>query len=310
MGPGSGYGAAMSTDPSGTTMPTAPFGRTGHRSSRVIFGAAALGAMRPDRAEATLELVRAAGVNHVDTAASYGASEDRLRPWLAQHRREVFLATKTGERAGDDARAELERSLERLGVDQVDLVQLHDLVEPDQWARAFAPDGAVAALARARDEGLTRFVGVTGHGLRIAGMHLRSLDRYPFDSVLFPYNAVLLRDRDYASDVARLLDRCARDGVAVQTIKSIARGRWDDGPTGHFSWYEPLTDPDAITRAVRFVLSNPQRFLNSTSDARLLPHVLAAATGPLDAPDPAELDADVERFGITPLFDGDALERI
>ena len=170
-----------------------PFGHTGHESSRVIFGAAALGGMSQERADATLAQIDAAGVNHIDTAASYGASEDRLQPFLAQHRDRFFLATKTGEREGDAARAELERSLARMGVDQIDLIQLHNLVEPDEWDLAFAPDGAVAALDAARSEGLVRFIGVTGHGLRIAGMHLRSLERFEFDSVLLPYNRSLLR---------------------------------------------------------------------------------------------------------------------
>jgi aryl-alcohol dehydrogenase-like predicted oxidoreductase len=291
-------------------LPTAEFGSTGHDSTRVIFGAAALGGMSQERADATLELVAARGVNHIDTAASYGASEDRLRPWLADHRSGVFLATKTGERAGQAARAELERSLERMGVDHVDLIQLHNLVEPDEWEVAFGAGGAVEALARARDEGLVRFLGVTGHGLRIADMHRRSLERFDFDSVLLPYNYVLLGLPGYARDVAELLDICAEQGVAVQTIKSIARGRWTEDPAGRFSWYEPLTDPGAIARAVRFVLSDPRVFLNTTSDARLLPLVFDAAEGDLARPSDAELAADVDRFGITPLFDGAALERI
>jgi aryl-alcohol dehydrogenase-like predicted oxidoreductase len=292
-------------------LPLAPFGRTGHRSSRVLFGAAALGGMRQERATATLDLVLAAGVHHVDTAASYGASEDHLRPWLAEHRSEVFLATKTGERTGQAARAELERSLERMGVDHVDLVQLHNLVEDDEWEVAHGPGGAVEALEQAREEGLTRFVGVTGHGLRIARMHLRSLERYPFASVLFPYNHVLLQDPGYRHDVEELLAVCAEQDVAVQTIKSIARGRWATDAAGpRFSWYEPLTEPAAVARAVRYVLADPQLFLSSTSDARLLPLVLDAAAGPLDRPTDAELDADTATLGITPLFDGAELERI
>lgn len=292
-------------------LPNAPFGRTGHRSTRVIFGAAALGSMSQERADTTLAEVAAAGVNHIDTAASYGASEDRLRGFLGAHRHEVFLATKTGERGGAAARAELERSLERMDVDQVDLVQLHNLVEPDEWLEAFAPGGAVEAIERARDEGLTRFIGVTGHGTRIAGMHLRSLERFDFDSVLFPFNRSLLREPAYRADVERLRELCADRGVAVQTIKAIARGRWqpdDDRP--QFSWYEPLTDPAAIARAVAYVLANDDLFLNSTSDARLLAAVFAAAGGDLAAPSDADMDADIDRFGITPLFDGRALEVI
>ena len=191
-------------------IPTATFGPTGHQSTRIIFGAAALGSMSQERADTTLELVGSAGVNHIDTAASYGESELRLAPWLADHRDEVFLATKTGERAGEAARAELERSLVRLGVDHVDLIQLHNLVEEDEWRTAFAPGGVVEAMAAARDEGLTRFIGVTGHGLRIAGMHQRSLDAFPFDSVLLPYSPVLLRDAGYRDDVATLRSTCRR----------------------------------------------------------------------------------------------------
>ena len=291
-------------------LPLAPFGRTGHESTRVIFGAAALGSMTQERADATLAMVASSGINHIDTAAGYGASEDRLRPWLTDHRAGVFLATKTGERHGAAARAELERSLTRMAVDQVDLIQLHNLVEPDEWDVAFGPDGAVAALAAARDEGLVRFIGVTGHGLRIAAMHLRSLERFDFDSVLLPYNFTLRADAVYRPDLDRLQELCAARDVAVQTIKAIARRRWQEAGEPRFSWYEPLTDPDAIGRAVRYVLADQQVFLNTTSDARLVPHIVAAAEGPLDRPSDNEMLADTEAFGITPLFDGSELERI
>ncbi len=286
------------------------FGRTGHQSTRVIFGAAALGAMSQSRADATLALIDAAGINHIDTAAGYGASEDRLRPFLAENRERFFVATKTGERSGAAARSELERSLERMGVGRVDLIQLHNLVEPDEWDAAFAPDGAVAALARARDEGLTRFIGITGHGMRIAGMHLRSLERFDFDSVLFPYNRSLIRSDAYRADVDALRQLCADRSVALQTIKSVARGRWGDADVPQFSWYRPLDDPAAISRAVRYVLGTDDLFLNTTSDARLLPAILAAANGSLVTPGDEEMDADIDHFGITPLFDGAALERI
>jgi len=293
------------------TVGHAPFGRTGHDSSRVIFGAAALWAMPVEKAAALLDIALAAGVNHIDTAAAYGESELRLQPWLAQHRNEVFLATKTGDRDGDGARRSLELSLERLGVDQVDLIQLHNLVEDHEWDVAFRPDGAVAALAKARDEGLTRFIGVTGHGLRIAGMHARSLEHFDFDSVLLPYNFTLLQDVNYRRDVEALLATCAERNVAVQTIKAVARRRWPDGDNDrHFSWYEPLADPDAIGRAVRYVLSNDQLFLNTSSDARLLRPTLDAASGSLDAPADEEMKADATVQGIKPLFDGAALERI
>ena len=292
-------------------LPLAAFGRTGHNSTRIIFGAAALGAMSQERADSTLDFVRAAGVNHIDTAASYGESEDRLHPWLAQHRSEVFLATKTGERNGTAARAELERSLERLGVDQVDLIQLHNLVEDDEWGIAHGAGGAVEALSQARDEGLVRFIGVTGHGVRIPGMHSRSLAAFPFDSVLVPYNFTMMENPAYRSDMDELLATCAEQSVAVQTIKSIARGRWPQNHSGsRFSWYEPLDDEAAIGRAVRYVLEDSQLFLNTTSDARKLPAILAAAADNSPAPSHEDLASDTREFGVTPLFDGDELERI
>jgi aryl-alcohol dehydrogenase-like predicted oxidoreductase len=288
-----------------------PFGRSGHNSTRVIFGAAGLGGMDQDAADRVLARVEAAGINHIDTAAGYGESEVLLRPWLAAHRDEVFLATKTGDREGDAARASLERSLGRMGVDHVDLVQLHNLVEPHEWEVAHRPGGAVEALVRARDEGLTRFIGVTGHGIRIARMHLLSLQQYAFDSVLLPVNYSQLVDADYAADVEVLLALCERERVAVQAIKSVARRRWSDDAAGpRYSWYEPLAAPDAIDRAVRFVLADPRLFLITSSDYRILEAVVAAASGSQERPSVDEMDADVEAQDITPLFDGSELERI
>src|ERR1700685_1627044 len=185
--------------------------------------------MRQERADQVLATLLEFGVTHIDTAASYGDSELRVASWMAEHRQRFFLATKTRQRTGVAARASLERSLTRLGVDSADLIQLHNLVEPDEWEAAHGPGGAVEALARARDEGLARFIGVTGHGLRIAGMHLRSLERFDFDSVLLPYNVALVSDDRYRADVDALLEVCQQRGVAVQTIKSVARRRWPEG---------------------------------------------------------------------------------
>src|SRR4051812_28879069 len=244
----------------------------------------------------------------------YGDAELRLAPWLEEHPGEFFLATKTHARDGDGARASLERSLTRMGIDHVDLIQLHNLIEPDEWEVAHAPGGALDALKQARDEGLTRFIGVTGHGLRIAGMHLRSLERFDYDSVLLPYNFTLLQDPGYRADVEQLLAVCAERNVAVQTIKSIARRRWAEAKPApgerRQSWYEPLTDPEAIAHAVCFVLGNPQLFIDSSSAIDQLPHVLAAADTMAAAPSDDELAADVSSFDMAPLFDGTELERI
>jgi len=288
-----------------------PFGRTGHDSSRVIFGAAALGAMRQERADQVLETVLQSGINHIDTAASYGESELRLRPFLGRHRRSFFLATKTGERTGAAARQELERSLERLGVDQVDMIQLHNLVEPHEWDIAHGPGGAVEAMVRARDEGLVRFIGVTGHGLRIATMHLRSLERFDFDSVLLPYNYLVMQDDGYRTSFEELIARCAERQVAVQTIKSVARRRWPDDSTDlRFAWYQPLPAGDALDRAIAFVLGRTQLFLNTSSDATLLPPTIEAAARDQFVPADAAMAADVATHDMRPLFDGDTLERI
>ena len=291
----------------------APFGRTGHSSSRVIFGSAGVALVDQETADRLLPLLLEHGVNHIDTAAMYGDAELRLAPWLKTHPGAFFLATKTHARDGEGARASLERSLARMGVDRVDLIQLHNLVEEDEWEIAHAPGGALEALQRARDEGLARFIGVTGHGLRIAGMHLRSLERFDYDSVLLPYNFTLLQDPGYRADVEELLALCAERNVAVQTIKSIARRRWAEPKPApgdaRQSWYEPLTEPDAITRAVRFVLDRSQLFIDSSSAIDQLPHVLAAAEA-ATAPTENELAADVSAFDMAPLFDGAELERI
>jgi aryl-alcohol dehydrogenase-like predicted oxidoreductase len=291
-------------------MESAPFGRTGHRSTRVVFGAAGLGTTGQEKADAVLPVLLEFGVNHLDTASAYGDSELRLAPWLAAHRREFFVATKTGDRTAAAARASLERSLERLGIDRVDLVQLHNLVEPEEWETAHAPGGAVEGLARAREEGLTRFVGVTGHGLRIAAMHRRSLERFDFDSVLLPYNAALLTDPAYRRDVEALLERCDERGVAVQAIKAVARRRWAEDHRGpRFSWYEPLPAGDELERAVGFVLAQPQLFLITSSDLRLLRPTLQAAVVPT-SPTPDQIEDDRRALDVRPLFDGAALDRI
>jgi aryl-alcohol dehydrogenase-like predicted oxidoreductase len=281
---------------------TKPFGATGHESSRVIFGAAALWATPQREADAALELLLEHGINHIDTAASYGDAELRLAPWMREHRSRFFLATKTEERTRTAAREQIRRSLERLEVDQVDLIQLHCLVHPDDWDVAMGEDGALRAAVEARDEGLVRFIGVTGHGLTIAAMHQRSLERFAFDSVLLPYSHVSVQDAQYASDFERVLATCNERNVAVQTIKGIARGPWGSREHTSSTWYEPLVDQREIDLAVHWVLGEPSVFLNSAGDLELLPRVLDAAERFTSRPDEAEMARLLSEQRLSSLF--------
>ena len=284
---------------------TQPFGRTGHVSTRTIFGAAALFHASQEEADRTLEVLLQYGVNHIDVAASYGEAELRIAPWLAQHRSQFFLATKTGERTAQKAREELHRSLERMGVDYVDLWQLHNLVDPIDWDTALSPGGAIEAAVEAKQQGLVRAIGATGHGLQIAATHRRSLERFDFDSVLLPYNFVTLQSPYYAENFQALLATCQQRNIAVQTIKSIAYRPWMGRPHDHGPWYQPLEEQQDIDLAVHWVLKQPGIFLNTAADTLLLPRVLDAAsrfqsgaTGPTDD----EMRAMVARLGMEPLF--------
>ena len=258
-------------------IPTHPFGRTGHESTRIIFGAAAFSSASQDDADRTMPLLEEHGINHIDTAASYGDAEIRLGPWLEHNRDKVFLATKTGERKAQDAYDEIHRSLERMRVDNVDLIQLHNLVDESEWETALGPGGALEAAVRARDEGLVRFIGVTGHGVTVADMHRRSLERFDFDSVLLPYNFPMMQNPQYAADFETLATICAERNVAMQTIKAITLAPWGDRPQTTTTWYEPLREQGPIDLAVHWVLGREGVYLNTASDINLLPMVLDAA---------------------------------
>jgi aryl-alcohol dehydrogenase-like predicted oxidoreductase len=283
-------------------IPLQPFGRTGHQSTRLLFGAAALGNVRQDEADQTMELIREHGINHIDTAASYGDAELRLGPWMENHREEFFLATKTGERTRAEAYNEIQRSLERLRTDQIDLIQLHNLVDEDEWRTAFSPGGALEGVVEAKDDGLVRFIGVTGHGVTVAAQHLRSLQEYPFDSVLLPYNFAMLRNERYIADFEQLVALCVERGVAIQTIKAITRGPWGDQQPTANTWYEPLTDQDAIDTAVGWVLGRDGVFLNTVGDIHILPKVIDAAERFTQRPNEAQMRELQTAFGLEPLF--------
>ena len=280
----------------------APFGRTGFESTRAIFGAAALSRVTQAEADETMELVMRYGVNHIDVAASYGEAEVRLAPWLEQHRESFFLATKTGERRYAAARDEIRRSLERLKVDRVDLIQLHNLVDLEEWEVALGPGGALEACIEARDEGLVRSIGVTGHGVEVAARHRASLERFDFDSVLLPYSYVMMQNPRYAADFEALASLCGARGVAVQTIKAVTRAPWGDKPQTRATWYEPLEEQADIDTTVHWVLGRDGFFLNTVGDVYLLPKVLDAAARFERRPDDERMRAVVEKQEMTPLF--------
>lgn len=283
-------------------IPLEDFGRTKHLSSRVIFGAAALGSVTQAVADRTLEVLQRHGINHIDVAASYGDAELRIKPWLRNARASYFLATKTGERKAADAREELHRSLDRLGVDHVDLWQLHNLADPIEWDTALSPGGAIEAAVEAREQGLVRWIGVTGHGAQIAANHRRSVARFDFDSVLLPYNYVTMQSPYYAENFEALLASCAERGTAVQTIKSIALRPWQGRERTRTTWYEPLEEQADIDIAVWWVLGRPGVFLNTVGDVNLLPKVLDAAERFVKRPDDAAMKALMDRSKTEALF--------
>ena len=280
-----------------------PFGRTGHNSTVTLFGAAAIGRVTQADADRTMELLLDYGVNHIDTAASYGDAELLLGPWLEKHRDRFFLATKTNEREYDTAKAQIQRSLERMRVDHIDLIQFHNLGHPDDWDTAMGENGALEAAKEARDQGLVKHIGVTGHGLKIAAFHNRSLQGFDFDSILLPWNIQMKQNPQYAADFDRVVGLARERGIAVQTIKSLVRGPWATTPKTRSTWYQPLENQPDIDRAVHWILAQGDLFLNTAGDINLLPKVLDAASrfdgrGPSDE----EMAAMVAEQSMTPLF--------
>ncbi|HUV08820.1 MAG TPA: aldo/keto reductase [Spirochaetia bacterium] len=278
------------------------FGRTGHKSTRIIFGSAGLKRLTQKEADPVLDLLLQYGINHIDTAPGYGDAELRLGPWMREHRKRFFLATKIDEARYGQAKEQLHRSLERLQVDSVDLLQLHNLTDVPKREQVMGSGGALELLIEAKEQGLTRFLGVTGHGITAPKMHLQSLQRFDFDSVLLPCNYLLLRSPAYSADFSRLLSYCREHNVAVQTIKSIARGLWGEKEQTRATWYEPLTDQEAVSNCVHYVLGIPGIFLISVGDMQELPKVLKAAADYQNPPLDEEMERIAERFGMEPLF--------
>jgi aryl-alcohol dehydrogenase-like predicted oxidoreductase len=283
-------------------IPKLQFGRTGHLSTRVIFGAYAVAYSTQSDADRALDLLLRYGINHIDTAFSYGESELRVGPWMKRYRNQFFLATKTGERTYQKAREGIHRSLDRLQTDHVDLIQFHHLVEPDEWEVALGPGGALEAAVEAREQGLVRFIGVTGHEIAIAEMHLRSLARFDFDSVLLPCNYPIMQNPRYAASFEQVVALCQARNVAVQTIKGIQRRAWGDRTPTYGTWYEPLLEQSDIDLAVGYVLGRPGLFLNSAGDLTLLPKILDAADRFERATNEAQMQALAARLEMSSMF--------
>ncbi|OLC13775.1 MAG: aldo/keto reductase [Candidatus Rokubacteria bacterium 13_1_40CM_69_27] len=279
-----------------------PFGRTGHQSTVTLFGGAALAQVSQADADRVLDLLLRYGVNHLDTASRYGDSELRIGAWMPRHRKDFFLATKAATRTAREAREEIRRSLDRLRADHVDLIQLHSLGHPDDWDQALGPGGALEAAVEARQQGLARFIGVTGHGWAIAAMHKRSLARFDFDAVLLPYNFLMARDERYRRNFEDVLGICRERNVAVQVIKSIARGPWATTERTRTTWYQPLEEQADIDRAVHWALGLPGVFLNTVGDVALLPKVLESASRFERRPSDAEMAAMLDAKRLSSLF--------
>jgi predicted aldo/keto reductase-like oxidoreductase len=283
-------------------IPTLPFGRTGHNSTRTIFGAAAFWETPQHLVDATMDMILQNGVNHVDTASSYGQSEQLLGDWIRRHGKPFFLATKTDQRTKQAAYEQIRRSLDLLHVDHVDMIQLHALHEEPDWTTAFAPGGVIEAVIQAREEGLARFIGVTGHGVPVPEFHLRSLEQFDFDAVLLPYNHVMMQNPRYAENFNKLLAVCQERSIAVQTIKGVCRSPWNDVQQNRTTWYRPLEEQADIDLAVHWILGNPQVFLNMAGDINILPRILDAAHRFETRPTDEQMKILTERLKMEPLF--------
>jgi aryl-alcohol dehydrogenase-like predicted oxidoreductase len=283
-------------------MQTRRFGRTGHQSTIVIFGAFAVGLLTQAEADRVMELILEHGVNHIDVAPSYHEAEPRLGPWLATHRDRFFVGCKTQLRDYPSARAEIRRSLERLQIDRFDLLQLHAVETIDELDRCFAPEGSFKALLEARDEGLTDYLGITSHGWQTPAVEIEALRRFDFDSLLLTLNFKMWADDAYRRDAVRLLDLAAERDVGTMVIKTWERGPWGDQEKGYHTWYEPFDDPEMVEQALRFNLSLPISGVISAGDARLVPAILDAAERftPMDEAEQAALLATAGEY--EPLF--------
>jgi aryl-alcohol dehydrogenase-like predicted oxidoreductase len=283
-------------------MQTRPLGRTGHDSSVVIFGAAAIGKVSQEAADEAISIALDHGVNHIDIAPSYGKAEARLRPWMPKIRDRVFLGCKTTKRQKSDAAQELRASLENLRTDSFDLYQLHSVGDAEHLDLVTAKGGALEALVAAREEGLTRFIGITGHGLDAPATHLEALRRFDFDTVMFPLNPRLWAISEYRSAAEELIHTAAEKNVGTLIIKSVAREPWGDRDHSAHTWYKPFEDQDAIDRSAHFIMSQNITALASPGDVALLPKVLDAAERFVPMSDASQAEAVEACAGLELIF--------
>lgn len=252
------------------------FGRTGHQSTVAIFGAAGLSSVSQDVADTAIERMIAAGVNHIDIAPSYGEAELRMGPWMPEIRKDFFLGCKTTERDAGDARAEMEQSLKRLRTDSFDLFQLHAVTSFEELDACTRRGGALEAIIKAREEGLTSYIGITGHGNRSPAVFLEALRRFDFDSILFPLNPVQMRDPVYRKDAETLIAACRERNVGTMIIKTVAKQPWGDREQSYDTWYEPFDRLAEIQQGVNFALSHDVTGLCTAGDVNVLPLFLDA----------------------------------
>ena len=279
------------------------FGRTGHQSTRIVFGGYALSNATEGEANKVLKVLLENGINHIDTAPMYGKSEERIGSWMNKYRTKFFLATKTRSRSYKGAWKDLENSLEKLNVDYIDLWQMHGLTNPQGWEKAMGPEGTLEAFTEARDKGLVKYLGVTGHGSKVPAVHLQSLERFDFDSVLLPYNFLQMQNPRYEKNFNDLVMLCRERNIAIQTIKSVARRPWEGQQRKYNTYfYEPLETQDSIDKAVHWALGLKDSFVITAGDMQILPKILNAAQKYKIQPTEEEMKTQIKEHDIKLIF--------
>lgn len=279
------------------------FGRTGHASSQIIFGAWALSNATQAEAEQILGILLEYGVNHIDTARMYGNAEELIGSWMKKHRDDFFVATKSRSRTYEGAWKDLRHSLDRLKVDHIDLWQLHGLTNQMGWEKVTGSGGALEAFIEARDKGLVRYLGVTGHGNKVAAMHLQSLERFDFDSVMLPYNYCQMQIASFAADFSKLIGLCRERNVAVQTFQSIAWRPIGKRPRKYNTYfYEPLESGAAIEKSVHWAMGLQGSFVITAGDMQFVLPMLQSAERFERRPSDEEMNLLMNEYGIQQIF--------